>query len=47
MKVLYVYALLIGFTAAAKLAKKNAKKRDHHGKFFLSNIIDFNMGSFK
>ena len=33
MKVLFVYVLLIGFAAAAKIdKKKNEKKRDHHGK---------------
>lgn len=33
MKVLYVYALLIGFTTGAKVfTKKNGKKREHHGK---------------
>ena len=37
MKVLFVYALLIGFAAAAKIdKKKNEKKRDHHGKLIFS-----------
>ena len=40
MKVLYVYALLIGFATGAKaFTKKNGKKREHHGNFDILTFI--------